>query len=108
MPNLDTTYDTTNSITVVNSGIYEINYVLYVSASLATSITTAVRKNGTNIPSTVISRLLTIGLITEYNGSVIITLSSGDKIDLAISALLALTATLGSGVNAQLTIKQIG
>lgn len=107
MPNLNTTYTPANSITVAQAGTYEINYFSNVSAALGTTVTQAVRINGTNIASTVISRVLEVGVVSTYTGSTIVTLAAGDVIDMALSALLAVGITLGSGVNATLTIKKI-
>ena len=67
----------------------------------------AVRQNATNIPSTVISRLLSVGVSSIYSGSVIVSLNAGDVIDMAISALLAVGVTLGTGVSATLTVKKL-
>ena len=107
MPNLNTTYAATNSITVAQAGTYEINYFSNASAAVATTLTQAVRANGVNIPSTVISRALTVGVSTIYSGSTIVTLAAGDVIDMTYQALLALGVTLGSGVNASLTVKKL-
>ena len=49
----------------------------------------AVRSNGTNIPSTVISRALSVGTNSIYSGSTIVTLAAGTTLDMAVSALLA-------------------
>ncbi len=108
MPNLNTTYTPTNSITVAQAGTYEINYYSNVSAAVATTITFAVRSNGVNIPSTIISRALSVGVGSIYSGSVIVTLPAGAVIDMAVSALLAVGVTLGNGVNATLSVKKIG
>ena len=107
MPNLNTTYTPANSITVAQAGTYEINYYSNVSAAIATTLTMAVRNNGTNIASTVISRALSVGVSSIYSGSTIVTLAAGDVIDIAVSALLAVGVTLGSGVNATLSVKKI-
>lgn len=107
LPNLNTTYTPTNSITVAQAGTYEINYFSNVSAALGTTVTQAVRINGSNIPSTVISRALSVGVGSIYSGSTIVTLAAGDVIDMAISALLAVGVTLGNGVNATLTVKKL-
>ena len=107
MPNLNTTYTPANSITVSQAGTYEINYYSNVSVALGTTVTLAVRSNGTNIPATVISRVLSVGVGSIYSGSVIVTLPAGAVIDMAISALLAVGVTLGSGVNATLSVKKI-
>lgn len=107
MPNQNITYPTANSITVSQDGVYEINFFSNLSVALGTTVTLAVRSNGTNIPSTVISRTLSVGTSSIYSGSVIVTLSAGSIIDMAISALLAVGVTLGSGVNSTLTIKKL-
>lgn len=107
MPNLNTTYTPTNSITVAQAGTYEINYYSNISVALGTTVTLAVRKNGTNIPDTVINRVLSVGVGSIYSGSVIVTLDAGDVIDMAISALLAVGVTLGTGVNSTLSVKKL-
>ena len=107
MPSLNTTYAQANSITVAQAGIYEINFFTNLSVAIGTTLTFAVRNNGTNIPSTVISRTLSVGSSSVYSGSVIVSLNSNSVIDMAISALVAVGVTLGSGTNAALTIKKI-
>ncbi|MCI9084394.1 MAG: hypothetical protein HFH46_02100 [Bacilli bacterium] len=107
MPNKNTTYTTANSINISQAGTYEINYYSNFSAALATTLTMAIRANGTNIPATIISRTLSVGTSTVYSGSVIVTLAANDVIDMAISALIAVGITLGSGVNATLSVKKI-
>ena len=107
MPNLNTTYTPANSITVAQAGSYEINFFSNASAAVATTVTQSVRINGTNIPSTVISRALSVGVSSIYSGSVIVTLAAGDVIDMALAALLAVGITLGSGVNASLSVKKL-
>ena len=74
---------------------------------MLTTFTQSIRVNGTNIPSTIISRALSVGVSSIYSGSTIVTLASGDIIDMAISALLAVGITLGSGVNATLSVKKL-
>lgn len=107
MPNLNTTYTPANSITVTQAGTYEINYYSNMTAAVATSVTMAIRNNGTNIPSTIITRALSVGIGSIYSGSVIVTLTAGSVIDMAVSALLAVGLTLGTGVNATLSVKRI-
>ncbi len=107
MPVSNATYTPANSITVAEAGTYEINYYSNVSVALGTTVTLAIRINGTNIPSTVISRVLSVGVGSVYSGSTIVTLAAGNVIDMAISALLAVGVTLGSGVNATLSVKKL-
>ena len=107
MPNLNTTYATANSITVAQAGTYEINFYSNISVAVGATVTLAVRSNGVNIPSTVINRALSVGVGSLYSGSVIVTLPAGAVIDMAMSATLALGVTLGTGVNASLTVKRL-
>ena len=107
MPNLNTTYTPANSITVAQAGTYEINYYTNVSAAVATTLTMAIRNNGTNKASTVVSRALSVGVASIYSGSTIVTLAVGDVIDMAVSALIAVGVTLGTGVNATLSVKKL-
>ncbi len=107
MPPQNVTYTPANSITAPVAGVYEINYFTNISAALGTTVTMSVRRNGTAIPDATISRALSVGVGSIYNGSIIIDLNAGDVIDMALSALLAVGVTLGSGVNTTLTIKQI-
>lgn len=107
LPNSNTSYATSNSITINQTGVYEINYFLNVSVAVGTTLTLAIRNNGTNIPSTVVSRLLSVGTSSVYSGSTIVSLNSGSIIDMAISALVAVGVNLSSGVNASLTVKRI-
>ena len=107
LPNLNTSYPTANAITVTQAGTYEINYFSNMTAAIATTVTMAVRNNGANIPSTVISRALSVGVSSIYSGSTIVTLPAGSVIDMAMSALLAVGISLSNGVNATLTIKRL-
>ena len=107
MPNSNTSYTTANTITTQQGGIYEINYYVNMTATVATTVTVAVRSNGTNIASTVISRLLSVGTNSIYSGNTIVNLPANANIDLAMSASLAVGITLGTGVNATLSIKRL-
>ena len=96
-----------NSLTIAQTGVYEINYFSLVSVALGTTLTFAVRRNGTDIPDATISRLLSINVGSAFSGSIIISLTAGDVIDMAVSALISVGVTLGSGVNATLSVKKI-
>ena len=107
MPLKNMAYSPANSITAVTEGVYEINYYSNVSVALGTTVTLAVRRNGVAIPQATIARALSVGVGSLYNGSFLIELNAGDVIDIAVSALLAVGLTLGSGVNTTLTVKKI-
>lgn len=107
MPNSNTTYTTPNSITITQAGTYEINFYSNISIAIGTTLTLAVRSNGSNIPGTVLSKTLSVGTNSIYSGTVIVSLSANSTIDMAVSALIAVGVTLGSGTSASLTIKKI-
>lgn len=107
LPNQNTTYTTTNSITVQQGGVYEINYSTNLSVALGTTLTLAVRANGTTIPSTVTTKTLPVGTSSIYSGSTIVQLQANTVVDMTISALIAVGVTLGNGTNATITVKKI-
>lgn len=107
LPNQNVTYTPQNSITVGQAGVYEINYFTNLSVALGTTLTLAIRANGTNIPSTVVTRTLSVGSSSIYTGSIITNLAANSIIDMTVSALIAVGVTLGSGTNASITIKKI-
>ena len=106
-PSAGVTYTPANSITVATAGTYEINYNTTLTAALATTVTFAVRVNGTDVPSATISRALSVGTSSLFNGSTVVALTAGSVVDMALSALLAVGITLGSGLNALLSIKKL-
>lgn len=101
------TNTTANSLTLAQAGNYEISFFLNTSASVGAAVTVAVRANGTNIPSLVRTRLLSVGTEATISGSAVVTVTAGTVVDLAVSALLALSLTLGGGVNASLSVKKL-
>lgn len=107
MPPSEVEYTPTNGITVTKDGNYEINYFTSLSVAVGATVTIAVRLNGTNIPGATISRTLSVGVGSQVNGSIMISLPAGSVIDMAISALVAVGVTLGTGVNASLTVKKL-
>lgn len=106
-PSLNTSYAAANSITVGQAGNYEISYFLSATGAAAAALTLAVRQNGTNIPSAVITRTLVAGTNAIYSGSTIAALTAGGVVDMALSAPLAVGVSLGTGVNVSLTIKKL-
>lgn len=106
MPASNVTYGT-NTVIVSNTGVYEINYMILLSVSLGATITVSMRNNGTNIAATAISNTLALGTSTLYTASTILSLNAGDALDLAVSALLALSVSLGSGLTVEFTVKRL-
>ncbi|MFV0393833.1 MAG: BclA C-terminal domain-containing protein [Coprobacillaceae bacterium] len=97
----------TNTLTVTNAGIYELNYGLVASVALATTLTVAVRLGGVNIASATMSKALAATTTEETSGTVILSLAAGSRLDLAISALIGVGVTLPSNVNAYLSVKRL-
>ena len=101
------TYTPANSATVTEAGTYEITYRANASVDTATTVTLAVRQNGTDISEATDSRVLTAGEEASFGGSAIVTLPAGAVLDLALSSLDAASATLGAGMNAAFTVKKL-
>ena len=96
-----------DTITITEAGDYEINFSLSATALVNVGSTISIRLNGSNIPAATKSRLISAGVESLFSGSVIVTLAAGDVVDMAASALLATSLTLGTGTNATLSVKKI-
>lgn len=107
MPHKSVTYIPRNGVRVAQRGDYEINYFTNLSVTVGTTVTIAVRLNGTAIPGASISQILSAEVGSIINGSIIVNLPAGAVVDMGISALAAVEVTLGSGVNASLSIKKL-
>ncbi len=106
MPSANVTYGT-NTITIVTGGNYEVNYGLTGNTSETTVVTTSVAVNGTTVPSgTTASNGLTGGNV-QQNGSVILSLNTGDVLSLQAASGVATTITPQGGVVGYLTVKQL-
>ena len=107
MPASNVDLSPVNALQIQESGVYEINYMFNASASVGASVTLSVRRNGTIIPSTEEQHLLAVATESIYSGSVIENLSAGDLLDMAVSALAALTLSLSTGVTVTLSVKRL-
>lgn len=107
MPSSNVDLSPANALRVLESGVYEINYMFNASASIGAFVTLAARRNGAIIPSTEETHLLAVATQSIYAGSVIEYLNAGDIIDLVVSAVVALTLRLGLDVTTTLTIKKL-
>ena len=107
MPSKNVTYGT-NSITVQNSGDYELNYGLIGSVNPASTLTLSVANNGTAIPSSMVTRVYDQDQNISQTGSTIVTLNSGDVLTLQASSSVDTTKfTPNNNVHAYLTVKQL-
>lgn len=117
LPSNQVTPNANSTITVNETGTYEINYNILMSTSAAVDVSAAVRNNGTVIPQTRGSQTLTIDDTTTlaYDGrlscSTIVNLTAGDILDLVVLVLRTLPTGLDAAVNGNanctLTIKKI-
>jgi len=106
-PSINVSYDTENTISVDQTGDYEVQYSLVASPSLPVTLTAALRLDGSDIPTTVMSRPLGANTSSELVGSAILSLHAGDELDMAISTNLGADITLGRGLNAYIILKRL-
>lgn len=106
MPTLDIDITTnTNALTINDAGDYELTYNALAEVDNAGNLTLAIRNNGTNIPGTVQTLTLTANESESFGGSIVVTLTAGSIIDLALTST---TDTTDGTVNqASLTAKKI-
>ena len=107
MPSNNVTYGT-NTITVVNSGTYEVNYGLTADTSETTVVTTAVAVNGATVGGGTMGTSGQAGQNIQQTGTVLLTLVAGDVLTLQANSVLTTTLTPQGGVVGYLTIKQLG
>lgn len=107
MPSANVTLNPANSLTIQESGDYEINYMFHANASIGAALTLAVRRNANDLPSTEERHTLAVGTESIYSGSVIESLSAGDIIDIAVTAEVAMSLILSTGVSVTLTVKKL-
>jgi hypothetical protein len=91
----------TAPVIVANTGTYQIDYSVLISAGLGTTISLAI--NGTVDPSTTVG---SIAIANQISGTAMLSLAAGDSLTLVNSSGVALTL-FSIGVNAQLNIIQL-
>ena len=107
-PSLNTTYTTSNAITVGDAGTYQIYYLLDASSSQQADITVFVRKNNTEIDGSSITLNAPANENELFIGSIITTLAAGDVIDFVANSGTGLTLTLDSNTGARVSIIKLG
>ena len=106
LPASNVTYGS-NSVTVTDGGVYEIDYGVRGSSSVGTTITVAVGQNGTALGSATTTDTVTAGTEQRIGGSTIVNLSAGDVLTLLGSGGEATTWTPATGVNTYLVVKRL-
>lgn len=99
----------TNTITITQSGVYELIYFLRGTADTTDTVVLSVRDNGVNVAGTEISKSLDQTNETDYYGDVITSLDAGATLTLSLQGTgTASTVTLtNAGVNASLSVKRL-
>jgi hypothetical protein len=92
---------TTAPVTVANTGTYQIDYSVFISLGIGSSISLAI--NGTVDPSTTVG---SIAAANQLSGTAMLSLTADDEITLVNSSGIAFTL-FTSGVTAQLNIIQL-
>lgn len=116
LPSLNITPNN-STLTISETGDYEITYNILVSTSQAVDIGVAVRNNGTVIPVTRGTQTLSLDSATNisYDGRLsaitIVSLTSGDILDLAVQVInnlpTGLDAIINNNANATLTVRKL-
>lgn len=104
MPLQNLTYGT-DSVTIAETGDYELNYRLAGNATPSSLVTLQVANNGTAIPSTQLTDLVEDTGIMY--GTAIVTLATGDVLTLQLSATPSTTIVPSTNVNRALTVKKL-
>ena len=102
MPINNITYNPANSITINDTGIYEVNYSANVTSTNSSTISLALRINNNPVNSATLTNVFSDGENAIYSGSVILALTSGDILNMALTSNEAAT---GSVINATLSAK---
>ena len=117
MPMHAVTANGNNTMTIQSAGDYEINYNILLNTSKACNVAAGVRRNGTIIQETRGSQTMavdstdSISFDGRLSASVIVSLVTGDVLDLTISVVRTLPAGLDAIINgyanAALTVKRL-
>ena len=104
--NMDISF--TNTVKVQNTGIYKIDYFFSSVASAQSNISIELRKENVTINGTKITRKVNNQEYVWFNGSIIVSLNKGEKVDLAVSSTTNVTLTPDEDTVSYLSIMQIG
>lgn len=97
-----------NAITIEETGIYELNYSINISANKNTILTLMIRENSVMIPTSVITKTVIPNMTISFNGSFIIELNAGTVLDMELSATEDnVIVNFESGITASLSVKKI-
>lgn len=106
MPLSNVTYGT-NSITVTESGNYEINYGLIGNVTPAATLTLSVNTDGAPTPSATVTEDFNTGTTSALDGSAIVALTAGNVLTLVLTPSATTTLTPSENLNRYLTVKKL-
>ena len=107
MPSSNVTYGT-NSVEITQNGVYRLTYGVRGSTAAGTDMTVAVGQNGTDIPSTLMTKTLTAGSREDFDGTALVNLNAGDVLTLVVSGTNTTVFTPTDGVNTFLVAEKLG
>ncbi len=107
MPSLNTAYATANTITIGQTGVYQVIYTVAGDFTAAGTATAGVRVNDTEEANLTQTNTVTAGGGTIFSGSALVSLSAGDVLDLAVLSSVANTFNPGNGAGVSLTVTRV-
>ena len=107
MPETGVTYTPANSITVTDTGLYDIFYSITLTPDTADTITVSPRVNNTDVTGASSVHTLDADEESTFTKSTLVSLNAGDIVDLAVTATQAVTAPVSSGTGAVLVVKRL-
>lgn len=106
-PTSGITSTSTDTLTINETGIYQINYFFSGSPSVKTELTVEVLQNTNPIGRTTITKEVDADVDEIFSGSAIVNLTEGDEIGLGLAANVTATVAPASGTSAYLDIVKI-
>ncbi len=104
LPTKNVDLGTGNTVTIQNTGIYEVSYDAVISSSGPGDVTLSVRRTQTDLDGTAQTITLAASTETTYNNTAIVELTEGDELTLEATASTTLNLTVES---ANLIVKQL-
>lgn len=106
-PTLNIDNATANMLVINETGVYKIDYYFQGSANTNSTVILEVVQNTNPISSSSISKEFETDVDNGMNGSIIVSLTSNDKIGLGLDSRESITMTPTTGVNAYLNIVKL-
>ena len=98
------TGETENTLVITETGVYKIDYYFQGSPNVKSTLTFEVIQNTTPISSSTIIKEVEANEDESFNGSIIVNLTDGDKINLGLESNVTAEVSPATGTNAYLNI----